>query len=76
MRQTDRHTFFFTKADVFSNWHPSWFTVRGIRFNCVEGGMEADAPPSMEWVVSRRAEGRPLRLSPQLFQGSMIAFQG
>ena len=29
-----------------------------------------------EWVVSRRAEGRPLRLSPQLFQGSMIAFQG
>ena len=41
----------------------------------VEGGMEADDPPSPEWVVSRRAEGRPLRLSPQLFQGSMIAFQ-
>lgn len=36
MRKTDKHTFFFTKADVFSNWHPSWFTVRGIRFNCVE----------------------------------------
>ena len=46
MRKTDKHTFFFTKADVFSNWHPSWFTVRGIRFNCVEGGMEADAPPA------------------------------
>lgn len=39
MRQTDRFTFFFTKADVFSNWHPAWFTLRGIRFNCVEQAM-------------------------------------
>ena len=36
MRRTDKHTFFFTKADVFSNWHTSYFTYRGISFNCVE----------------------------------------
>lgn len=36
MRKTERFTFFFTKADVFSNWHPAWFTVHGVQFNCVE----------------------------------------
>lgn len=36
MRKTDRFTFFFTKADVFSNWHPAHFTYHGVAFNCVE----------------------------------------
>lgn len=36
MRQTDRHTFFFTDRDAFSNWHIAPFSFRGIEFNCVE----------------------------------------
>lgn len=39
MRRTDRHTFFFSKADVFSNWYPAVFTVRGVTFGCVEQAM-------------------------------------
>lgn len=36
MRQTDKFTFFFGKADVFSNWHEASFEYRGHKFNCVE----------------------------------------
>ena len=36
MRQTDQFTFFFSKYDVFSNWHTSYFTYRDVSFNCVE----------------------------------------
>lgn len=36
MRKTDRHTFFFTDRDCFSNWYPSPFQVAGVQFGCVE----------------------------------------
>jgi ribA/ribD-fused uncharacterized protein len=36
MRITERHTFFFTDRDVFSNWYRADFTIRGITFNCNE----------------------------------------
>lgn len=36
MRKTDKHTFFFTDKDTFSNWHRASFAYHGINFNCVE----------------------------------------
>lgn len=36
MRRTEHYTFFFSKADGFSNWHPSRFEYRGIAFVCME----------------------------------------
>jgi len=36
MRRTEHYTFFFTKNDVFSNWHPSRFEYRGVQFGCME----------------------------------------
>lgn len=39
MRVTDRHTFFFSARDMFSNWHAAPFTLRGHEFGCVEQAM-------------------------------------
>ncbi len=36
MRRTEHYTFFFSKADCFSNWHPSPFQYRGVDFVCME----------------------------------------
>lgn len=46
MRQTDEFTFFFSKHDVFSNWYPCTFTVRGVEFNCVEQMMMLVSHPT------------------------------
>lgn len=36
MRKTDKHTFFFSERDVFSNWHRSPIQYHGLSFNCNE----------------------------------------
>jgi ribA/ribD-fused uncharacterized protein len=36
MRKTDRHTFFFSKNDAFSNWYPMAFRFRDLDFSCGE----------------------------------------
>ncbi len=36
MRKTDKHTFFFTKYDPFSNWHIAPCHYHGVDFNCGE----------------------------------------
>jgi ribA/ribD-fused uncharacterized protein len=45
VRTTARHTFFFTKDDVFSNWYPSPFEVDGNRFSCME-----------QWMMYQKAD--------------------
>lgn len=39
MRTTERHTFFWTARDCFSNWYPARFTLDGISFCHVEQAM-------------------------------------
>lgn len=36
MRITDKHVFFWATQEVFSNWHPSTFTIDREEFNCAE----------------------------------------
>jgi ribA/ribD-fused uncharacterized protein len=36
MKTTDNFVFFFTDKDVFSNWHPSPFSVKNVNFTCAE----------------------------------------
>ncbi|MCY9865011.1 NADAR family protein [Vibrio coralliirubri] len=36
MKITDKYVFFFTAQDIFSQWHPSPFTVRGYAFKTAE----------------------------------------
>lgn len=36
MKRVQGFVFFWGSADVFSNWHPSVFSVGGIKFNCSE----------------------------------------
>lgn len=36
MRRTEKYTLFYSKADCFSNWHPSRFDYHGIAFVCME----------------------------------------
>lgn len=36
MRKTDKFTFFYSKYDTFSNWHPMSFKFREIEFCCGE----------------------------------------
>ncbi len=36
MKTTDKFVFFFTDKDAFSNWHPSPFSVKNVKFTCAE----------------------------------------